>query len=290
MYSLNREVAHSGSTAFGKPVCCIARGVPAGAAPELARARAADPHTYARRRCRRSRITRDASCRSTRRRFQAGRNSTCRPFGARGVRALRIALEPPLLAAVEQAGRRSLEWSWTTGSQAVNPLMRVAVRLCGSDASENDVLDDLQDALAALGSNQPRGKVNHSPSAWLRRVREHIDDCHGFGLRLSDLALSADVHPVYLARRFRAYYGCSVGEYIRWRRVIAAMGLLRNHRAPIADVAIRVGCSDQPHLTRVVRAATGVTPAVLRRLMTLPSTEVQSVQDDTGTLPLASTE
>jgi AraC family transcriptional regulator len=211
-------------------------------------------------------------------------------FGARGVRALRIALEPPLLAAVEQAGRRSLDWSWTTGSQAVMPLMRVAVRLCGSDASENDVLDDLQDALAALGSSQPRGKVNHSPSAWLRHVREHIDDCHGFGLRLSDLALSADVHPVYLARRFRAYYGCSVGEYIRWRRVIAAMELLRNHRTPIADVATRVGCSDQPHLTRVVRAATTVTPAVLRRLMTLPSTEVQNVQDDTGTLPLASTE
>jgi AraC family transcriptional regulator len=211
-------------------------------------------------------------------------------FGAHGVRELRIALEPVLLAAVEQAGRRSLEWSWTTGSQAVTPLMRVAVRLCGNDASEDDVGDDLQEALAALGGSQPREQVHHAPSAWLCRVREQIDDCHGSGLRLSDLALSADVHPVYLARRFRASYGCSVGEYVRWRRVIAAIGLFRNHRAAIAEVATRVGCSDQPHLTRVVRRATGVTPAVLRRLMTLLSTEVQNVQDDTGTLPLPSTE
>jgi hypothetical protein len=96
-------------------------------------------------------------------------------FGARDVRALRIALEPPLLAAVEQAGCRSLDWSWTTGSRAVTPLMRVAVRLCGSDASENDVLDDLQDALAALGSSQPRGRINQERSRRHRHTSASID-------------------------------------------------------------------------------------------------------------------
>jgi AraC family transcriptional regulator len=210
-------------------------------------------------------------------------------FGDHGVRALRIVLEPPLLAAVEQAAGRTFDWWWRSRSPAVTALMRIAIRLCGSESAESDPRDDLQDALAALATEH-RGDEHRSPSTWLRHVREEIDDRHGVGVRLTELALNAGVHPVYLARRFRIHYGCSVGEYIRWRRAVAAIELLRDGHEPIVYVAARVGCSDQPHLTRVLRATSGATPALLRRLVTTPTTEVQNVQDATGAPLIASRE
>lgn len=208
-------------------------------------------------------------------------------FGDGGVRALRIVLDPPLLKAAEQAAGRAFDWCWTSRSPAVPALMRIAIRLCRTAPAEDHPLDDLQDALAALAI-EPRDEANRSPSAWLRRVREEIDDCRGVGVRLNELAFKSGVHPVYLARRFRIHYGCTVGEYIRWRRVVAAIELLRNGRQPIVDVAACVGCSDQSHLTRVIRATSGATPALLRRLVTLPAIQVQNVQDGTRAALIAS--
>jgi AraC family transcriptional regulator len=201
-------------------------------------------------------------------------------FGDCGVRAVRISLGPILFAAVEEAASGTLEWGWTPRSPAVAPLMRVATQLCGAPASEADLLTDLHDALSALGADRPR-KLSACPAAWLRHVREAIDDSQRSGPRLSELAATAGVHPVYLARQFRRQYGCSVGQYIRWRRVAATAALLGDRRRPIASIAADVGCSDQSHLTRDVRAAAGVTPGMLRRLMTVAcGGQVQNVQDN----------
>jgi AraC family transcriptional regulator len=190
-------------------------------------------------------------------------------FGDAGVRAVRITLSPALLAAVQEAARGTLEWAWTPRSAAVAPLMRVAAALCGPSASDADLLTDLHDALGALGADRQRQVSTGEAPAWLRHAREEIDAGQRSGPRLGELAAKAGVHPVYFARQFRRQYGCSVGDYIRWRRVTSTAALLRGRPRPIATIAADVGCSDQSHLTRDLRAAVGVTPGMLRRLMTL---------------------
>ncbi len=201
-------------------------------------------------------------------------------FGDRGVRALRVALQAPLIAAVEEAADRTLDWAWNPRSPAVAPLMRVATLLCGEQASEADLLADLYDALSALAADPQRRYSARPAPGWLRQIREEIDDGQRLGSRLTELATHAGVHPVYLARQFRRHYGCSVGGYARWRRVAATTALFRDPHRSIAGVAAELGFSDQSHLTREVRSALGVTPAMLRRLITLACREqVQNVQE-----------
>lgn len=67
---------------------------------------------------------------------------------------------------------------------------------------------------------------------WLWRVRERLDAEAGRGTSLSLMADDAGVHPVYLSRAFRKYYGCSPGEYARGLQVEVAMRLLKATDVP----------------------------------------------------------
>ena len=102
---------------------------------------------------------------------------------------------------------------------------------------------------------------------WLEDVLERLHNSYATTLRLDELAASVDVRPTHLTRRFRARFGCSIGDYVRRLRVAAALrGLAELHRS-LADVAIDVGFSDQSHMGRVLRRETGLTPGAWRARM-----------------------
>jgi AraC family transcriptional regulator len=105
------------------------------------------------------------------------------------------------------------------------------------------------------------------PPAWLRRVREALDDRFAEReLRIADLAAVAGVDPAHLARRFRAHYGTTAGAYLREIRVQHAADALVRSSAPLAQVALDSGFADQSHFTRVFRTVYGVTPLHWRSL------------------------
>jgi AraC family transcriptional regulator len=106
---------------------------------------------------------------------------------------------------------------------------------------------------------------SHAPPAWLYRAREIIDDSAGRRLTLGEISQGAGVHPVHLAQVFRRHFGCTVGTYIRRRRIESAAIALRSSGRSIAEIALDCGFSDQAHLTSVFRAVMGVTPAAYRR-------------------------
>ena len=81
------------------------------------------------------------------------------------------------------------------------------------------------------------------------------------------LAEEAGVHPVYLARCVRRWYGRSIGEELRRARLGAASLALASDRDTISGVAHGLGFADQPHLTRSFRASTGFPPHRFRRLV-----------------------
>ncbi|HEV2269477.1 MAG TPA: AraC family transcriptional regulator [Steroidobacteraceae bacterium] len=59
-------------------------------------------------------------------------------------------------------------------------------------------------------------------SPWLRSVKERLDSDCTAAVAMAELAQMAGIHPVHLARSFRVAYGCSIGEYVRRRRLTAA--------------------------------------------------------------------
>src|SRR3546814_17031619 len=79
----------------------------------------------------------------------------------------------------------------------------------------------------------------------------------------SDLE-TAGVHPVHLAREFHRRFGCTVGHYIRQRRIEFACHRLTASRDPLFEVAVEAGFSDQSHLTKPFRRLVGLPPEIGR--------------------------
>ena len=139
------------------------------------------------------------------------------------------------------------------------------------DLSALVVESALQEALVYL-ARRDRTSGSARPPRWLVCAREYLDSrITERGLALSVAAAQIGVAPAVLARTFRRYIGCSVGEYIRQRRLAEALRLLSERGRPIASAAVAAGFVDQSHFTHVCRRFVGRTPGdLLRSLRTAP--------------------
>ncbi len=98
-------------------------------------------------------------------------------------------------------------------------------------------------------------------SLWLRQAKEFLDESFSQPLTLSIIAETVRVHPVYLANSFRQRYGCSVGEYLRRRRIEFACQRISTSKDSLSHIALDAGFSNQSHFSRIFKQVTGMTPA-----------------------------
>jgi|SRR5579859_88998 len=120
------------------------------------------------------------------------------------------------------------------------------------------------EAFELVGTLDPSVAERLAPQ-WLKRAQDMITESAAEALTISNIASEAGVHPVYLARTFRKFLGCSPGGYLRARRLERAATLLRRPNHSITDIADMAGFFDQSHLTKLFGAAFGLTPAEYRR-------------------------
>lgn len=102
---------------------------------------------------------------------------------------------------------------------------------------------------------------------WLVEARELLDARLNEAPGLRELAREAGVHPVHFAASFRRFYGCSVGEYTRRRRLQRARRQLANPDLGLAQIAGECGFADQSHFSRTFRRFTGLTPGAYRTFL-----------------------
>jgi AraC family transcriptional regulator len=114
-----------------------------------------------------------------------------------------------------------------------------------------------------------RGRMRTAPR-WLAQVRDTLCERFTDPPTLDELATHAGVHPVHIATAFRRQYGCTVGEFIRRRRIEFASRQLTSSAATLAEVALAAGFADQSHFSRTFKRLTGLTPAAYRRSAGLP--------------------
>jgi AraC family transcriptional regulator len=126
-------------------------------------------------------------------------------------------------------------------------------------AIEGVLLEILAESARAIAD----GSGSNAP-AWLRRVRDALEDSYLLAPSLAELAGIAGVHPVHLSREFRKHYQSTIGEYIRKRRIEHASHLLANTSTPLSDIALQCGFSDQSHFCAMFKSHTGITPAKFR--------------------------
>jgi AraC family transcriptional regulator len=111
---------------------------------------------------------------------------------------------------------------------------------------------------------QPRFRGGLAGGA-LRRVRTYIDDHIGERISLDALACQAGVSRFHFARQFRLSTGESPMGYLRRLRIERSKGILQTRDTTIAEVAARLGFSDQSHFTRIFGRLVGVSPGSFAR-------------------------
>ena len=109
----------------------------------------------------------------------------------------------------------------------------------------------------------PVRAVGREPAV-VARIRAYLEAHYRETVRLDQLAGVAGLNPVYLVRAFRKSVGMPPHAYQRQVRINRARALLAQGRR-IADVAAGTGFADQSHLTRLFKAAVGVTPGRYRQ-------------------------
>lgn len=140
------------------------------------------------------------------------------------------------------------------------------------------ILDDLADRSGI--------EVGRASPPWLEQVRQRVHEEFGQPRSLRTLAQYAGVHRVHLARAFRAHYGCTIGQYLRQRRLEFAARELVVADLRLSEIALRAGFADQSHFTTVFQRFIGITPGVFRRRFAssrAPGLDVTDLQDSSRT-------
>lgn len=182
----------------------------------------------------------------------------------RGSRCLNVEIEPAVMAALGEG--RALRDGQSSARHGVAHWFAYKLRreLHVRDELTPLVMDGV--ALALLGefARQPSACMTRRPPSWLERARSHLHEAFVKPPTLSALADDVGVHRVHLARAFREFYACTVGEYVRQRRIQLACERLIASDAPLSDVALSCGFADQSHFTTTFKRLVGVTPREFR--------------------------
>lgn len=110
----------------------------------------------------------------------------------------------------------------------------------------------------------PRSKGGLAP--WqVRKITSYIEANLDGAIRSDDLAASVRLNACHFSRAFRSTFGVPPLQYVAKRRMELAQGLMLTSDAPLSQIALECGCSDQAHFSRLFRRFVGETPRDWRR-------------------------
>ena len=145
-------------------------------------------------------------------------------------------------------------------------VLRVYKEFYSMDTAAPLAIEGLLLETVAEISRHPSQAPKQKPPRWLKHSKELLHANFSEGLKLSDVAAVVGVHPVSLAREFRKFYGCTVGDYIRKLRIDFSCHALSTSSIPLFKIASTAGFSDHAHFARTFRRLTGMSPSQYRAI------------------------
>lgn len=119
--------------------------------------------------------------------------------------------------------------------------------------------------LVAETSRRAVGASEKQIPRWLNKAKDFLHDNFTETFSLEEISEIAGVHPGHLSRVFSEKFGCTIGEYIRRRRVEFAAVQIASTKDSLSEIALKSGFSDQSHLNKNFKLIFGHTPAEYRR-------------------------
>jgi len=98
-----------------------------------------------------------------------------------------------------------------------------------------------------------------------RKVRSYIDSHISDPVPVAELCDLVQLSEAYFSRAFKRTFGKSPHAFVIRRRVELAAQYMLQTQAPLRDIALQCGFTDQSHLCKHFLKTTGHTPAAWRR-------------------------
>ena len=118
------------------------------------------------------------------------------------------------------------------------------------------------DSRAAAGVIEEGGRL----LAWqARKVLAHIDSHIAGPIRVADLCALIQRSEAHFSRAFKRTFGASPHAFVIRRRVELAARCMLETDVSLSEIALQCGFTDQAHLCKHFRQATGETPGAWRR-------------------------
>jgi AraC family transcriptional regulator len=143
-------------------------------------------------------------------------------------------------------------------------MMKLYREFLQMDSASPLAIEGLALEMLAEVSRRQISLSDHTPPRWLARAVELLRERFAEHLTTKQVASTVGVHPVHLAREFRRFHRCTMGEYVRQLRVERACRQLNSSHEPLAAIAADAGFSDQSHFSRTFKRLIGMTPTEYR--------------------------
>ncbi|GLK67186.1 helix-turn-helix transcriptional regulator [Hansschlegelia plantiphila] len=151
--------------------------------------------------------------------------------------------------------------------ERVMRLARLLAAACASPGSRPGLYDDgLFSAIIAAvfrPSEEPPSRRSALSDSQLRQIVDYIEDRCLEPIRLADLAALTGLSETYVSHAFKAATGTPPHRWQLNARIRRAQAMLRTS-APLIEISVATGFSDQPHFTKVFRRIVGITPSAWR--------------------------
>jgi len=168
-------------------------------------------------------------------------------------------------ATVHELFRNVRRFTAIPGGELLPLTTRIRDEIRRSGLNSKVALEGLALELMAYAARQMEGQGASRVSRVALDAKAIVDRRYSSRIGLSEIAEEIGTSPVRLAEAFKRGYDCTVGDYIRRKRVQHAVEMLVNTGRPLGEIALEAGFCDQPHLVRVFKSFTGTTPARYRR-------------------------
>ncbi|MGH9751435.1 MAG: helix-turn-helix domain-containing protein [Blastocatellia bacterium] len=196
--------------------------------------------------------------------FHAPNEMHSEHFQNSGGRFFIIEIEPWWLERVrEQGGVIDFSSDFKGGSLAMFG-MNLYQEFLAMDEVSPLIVEGLMLAIIGKASRRATAILTSHPPRWLEQARQLLHDRFSETLPLAEIASSVGVSPAHLAQMFHKHYQSTVGDHLRRLRIDFACREMITSNAPLCQIALAAGFSDQSHFSRMFKRYMGISPAQYR--------------------------